>query len=331
MSNYVNVVTDDAVTVLNMENGESVKFFSDDYRYNKAIEFIREEDYESIFEMDTKHVVTTYLDTQEDQWGNVSIRVEDGQGIVRLNNFDDMEVPLENAITQRIIKMSQQGLSAQPLIEFISNLYNNPSKTAVAELYGFIEACELPITEDGCFIAYKIVKNDYMDIYSGKVSNKVGMSPAMPRHLVDDDCNRTCSSGLHFCSKAYLPHYGSGSGDRCMLVKVNPADVVAIPADYNNAKGRAWTYEVVGEVEGEWKTWLPKTDYTDRAVVSSKGKVKVEIDYDSYAYGRGYEKGYEDGSDEDGCYDNDGRTDNYRAGYNEGFDNGRDEQDGQSW
>jgi len=33
---------------------------------------------------------------------------------------------------------------------------------------------------------------------------------------------------------------------------VNPANVVSIPSDYNNAKGRTWTYRVVGEIE-DWE------------------------------------------------------------------------------
>ena len=33
-----------------------------------------------------------------------------------------------------------------------------------------------------------------------------------------------------------------------MIVKINPRDVVSIPTDYNNAKGRACRYEVIGEV-----------------------------------------------------------------------------------
>jgi hypothetical protein len=32
-----------------------------------------------------------------------------------------------------------------------------------------------------------------------------------------------------------------------MIVKINPADVVAIPTDYNNQKGRCCRYEVVDE------------------------------------------------------------------------------------
>jgi hypothetical protein len=36
-----------------------------------------------------------------------------------------------------------------------------------------------------------------------------------------------------------------------MIVKINPADVVSIPADYDNAKGRCWRYEVIGEMPRE--------------------------------------------------------------------------------
>ena len=33
-----------------------------------------------------------------------------------------------------------------------------------------------------------------------------------------------------------------------MILKINPADVVSIPADYNATKGRACRYEVLGEL-----------------------------------------------------------------------------------
>ena len=69
----------------------------------------------------------------------------------------------------------------------------------------------------------------------------------MERNKVDDNQNNTCSSGLHFCSKEYLSHFG-GSDSRTMIVKINPADVVSIPTDYNNSKGRACKYVVVGEL-----------------------------------------------------------------------------------
>ena len=67
----------------------------------------------------------------------------------------------------------------------------------------------------------------------------------MERNEVDDNRDRTCSTGLHFCSQDYLDHFG---GQRIMIVKINPADVVSIPSDYNDSKGRATGYEVVGEL-----------------------------------------------------------------------------------
>ena len=78
--------------------------------------------------------------------------------------------------------------------------------------------------------------------------NAVGDTLSMPRNAVDEDKNRTCSAGLHFCSYSYLPHFG---GERIVVVKINPRDVVAIPADYNNAKGRTCRYEVVEELAVE--------------------------------------------------------------------------------
>ena len=67
----------------------------------------------------------------------------------------------------------------------------------------------------------------------------------MERNAVDDDKDRTCSAGLHFCSKDYLNHFG---GERIMILKINPRDVVSIPSDYNDSKGRACRYEVIGEL-----------------------------------------------------------------------------------
>ena len=141
--------------------------------------------------------------------------------------------------------MYQDGFDINPMVKFMENLMTNPSKRAVDELYGFLEKGNLPLTEDGCFIAYKKVRDDYKDVYSGTFDNSVGQVVTMERNEVDEDKNRTCSVGLHFCSKEYLNHFG---GQRVMLLKINPRDVVSIPADYNDSKGRCCRYEVIGEV-----------------------------------------------------------------------------------
>ena len=92
----------------------------------------------------------------------------------------------------------------------------------------------------------------------------------MPRNQVDENKDRTCSSGLHFCSYDYLAHFG---GERIMVLKINPKDVVSIPTDYNNSKGRCARYLVVDE--------LATNDYD--SMPSSKLKEDFTTDYGSDA------------------------------------------------
>jgi hypothetical protein len=154
-------------------------------------------------------------------------------------------LPMHNALTTRMISMLQEGFPVEPLVLFMENLMSNPSKRAVDELYGFLEKNNLPITPDGHFLAYKKVRENYMDCHSGTFNNSVGMICEMERNQVDDDKDRTCSTGLHFCSQEYLNHFG---GEHTMILKINPRDVVSIPSDYNNSKGRCSRYEVIGEL-----------------------------------------------------------------------------------
>lgn len=174
-----------------------------------------------------------------------------GEGNVELKNgivyFNGIEV--HSTLTDRIISMANEGFDIGPMCKFLSNLQENPSYRAVTELYSFLEKGNLPITEDGCFLAYKRVRGDYTDCHTGKFDNSIGVVVEMPRNTVNEDPNQTCSQGLHFCSRDYLPHFGTDEGYRTMILKINPADVVAIPNDYNNTKGRCCRYEVIGELE----------------------------------------------------------------------------------
>jgi hypothetical protein len=165
---------------------------------------------------------------------------------------------LHNSLTKRIVDFIRNDLPSTPLVKFLENLLQNPSKRAVDELYDFLDVGELPITEDGCFLAFKNVKSDYKDIHSGTFDNSVGKVCEMLRNKVDEDKDRTCSYGLHFCSIAYLPHFSDSNGGHTMIVKINPKDVVAIPSDYNNTKGRTCRYEVVGEYTDDWRSKLDR-------------------------------------------------------------------------
>lgn len=155
--------------------------------------------------------------------------------------------PLHSSLSDRITDMWRDGFDTQPLLAFCRNLFSNPSKEAISELYDFLSKNLLPLTTDGCFLAYKKVREDYMDCHSGTISNVVGATPEMDRATCDMDRENHCSRGLHFCGLSYLTCFG---GERVMIVKVNPRDVTSIPSDYNFAKGRCCKYEVVEEYGG---------------------------------------------------------------------------------
>lgn len=175
---------------------------------------------------------------------NGRIKVVDGE------LFFDNE-PVHNGLASRILSLisDKREATAEPLIRFMEKVSRNPSRRSVQGLYEWLEKSNLPITPDGDIIAWKIVRNDYRDIYTGRFDNSVGKVVEVARNQVDEDPDRTCSYGLHFCSSGYLPHYGTGSGSRVVVVKIDPADVVAFPRDYNTAKGRACRYKVIGEVD----------------------------------------------------------------------------------
>ena len=174
-------------------------------------------------------------------------------GVVSYNGEE-----IHNSLTKKIITFVSQDLPFEPLVKFLENLLENPSKRSVDQLYDFLEAGELPITEDGHFLAFKNVKSDYKDIHSGTYDNSVGAICEMPRWKVDEDKDRTCSSGLHFCSIKYLPHFSDSCGGHTMIVKINPKDVVSIPSDYNNTKGRTCRYEVVAEYTEDWRSKIDR-------------------------------------------------------------------------
>lgn len=156
---------------------------------------------------------------------------------------------LNNYLTRRMVEFLQEGLPVDHYCKFLDNLMDNPSMVSRNELYEFLEAANLPITEDGCFLAYKAVRSDYMDVHSGKFSNAVGQALEMERRDVDDDRQRTCSYGFHAAAYQYAKNFLPGDG-RLMTVKINPRDVVSVPADYQNQKLRTCRYVVVSEVEG---------------------------------------------------------------------------------
>lgn len=156
---------------------------------------------------------------------------------------------IQNTLASRIVSMAKEGFDVGHMVAFLENLMQNPSYRAVNELYDFLEVGAIPITENGTFLTYKKINENWTDIYTGKIDNSIGATVSMPRNMVNEDSSQTCSAGLHVCSYDYLPNFGTSSGSRVVICEVNPANVVSIPADYNNTKMRCCEYTVIGEVK----------------------------------------------------------------------------------
>jgi hypothetical protein len=154
--------------------------------------------------------------------------------------------PTHDVVSRRIVQFMQEGLPYEPLMRFMDNLMANPSQRSREELYSFLENQGMPITDDGCFVAYKGIDSQWKDCYTHTVDNSIGQVISMPREKVDDDCNRTCSYGYHVGAHEYASNWSQG---KVVLVKVNPRDAVSVPIDHDAQKLRVCRYEVVAECQ----------------------------------------------------------------------------------
>ena len=301
--------------------------------YEKVIEAIKANEWDKVKDLiEPKQMIINYGK------GNIAIQ---GETLTYKGRT------LHNALSTRMISMIKEGFNIDPMANFLENLMTNPSYRAVTELYGFLEKCNLPITPDGYFLAYKKVRENYTDCHTGSVLNKpyalltenekntlpmnvsgvtVELTEeqtvlSMERNLVDDDRERTCSNGLHFCSRDYLNHF---SGERIVIVKINPADVCAIPKDYNDSKGRTSKYVVIGEIENEDS----KIEEAFNKPVQSNANNNTAgpvTKTGSTAFYDGYTTGYNHaangtGYNSDNYYADNNQQLNFEEGYTKGFD-----------
>lgn len=170
--------------------------------------------------------------------------VQDGQILVN-------GVPAPKVLGDKIVRFSNEGLPFQPLVKFAERLQKNPSFRAVNELFQFLEKNDHPITENGCFVAYKKVRPNFLDIHSGTMDNSPGKTVEMNRNQVNEDPNQTCSNGLHVANWDYAANHFGSQSDVMLEVEVDPMDVVAVPVDYNQSKMRTCKYKVLGVVDHE--------------------------------------------------------------------------------
>ncbi len=276
---------DGVITFIAHKTGRGYQVLPTQPIYRQAIELLAQDDNEDALVALFTAPITT---------------VKSGNGVTISNGsvlYNGEKV--HSLVARRILEFAQEGLPMQPLVNFLDKVMQNPSMTAQQELYDFLENKNLPITEDGDFLAYKAINDNWTDIYTGRISNKIGATVAMDRKKVDDNRGNHCSKGLHCGAMDYVAQYGGGNS-RIVIVKVNPADAVSVPSDHSFMKLRVCKYLVLQEYQGD----LIRPLYTSAGVpVGSENYDDAwddeNFDWDEDEDGDDY---YEDGDDyyEDG-------------------------------
>lgn len=233
------IYRDDSVLV--SLGGMPYSVFMEDPRYEQVLDLIKKEDEEAL-----RQVLSTKYNAK-------SIVNELQQFNFTLNNnvYYYKENPINMDLSKYLTDALVRKVSVIPIINFIKNLFNNPNYNTRQQLFSFMQKNNMPIESDGCFLAYKVVRSDYKDKHTGTMDNSPGSKLSVPWDAVDTNPERTCSRGLHCCSFEYCSVFFS-PGDRLVCVKVNPADVGAVPSDYNGSKLRAKAYEVVSDITDQW-------------------------------------------------------------------------------
>lgn len=204
--------------------------------FAKAIEALKAKDFDLLLSIMTpeKHI---------ESFTAGGLKVEDG--VVTFNGR-----AIDDYMAKKLMQFMEEDLPWEHLAKFIENLMANPSFRARKELYKFLETEDLPITEDGHFLAYKSVRaGSMLDWHSNSFDNSIGNVLEMPREDVDDNHQNGCSVGFHAGSLSYVRGFYS-YGSAHVIVKINPADVVSVPSE-DVRKLRTCRYEVLKEFDGE--------------------------------------------------------------------------------
>lgn len=249
MSVKINTMSFSKISVIATENvimvvfkGKRVQFTKDKHEFMEIKELIRSRDEDAII-------------ARIDLGG--WLIPEYSNGLFRVDPNTDTIVDIEtgtevpDTLGKRVLQWAKDGFPFEPLLKFHRKVLKNPSTESAKELYEFLEANMIPITNEGNFVAYKkvtTVGNNLMDSHSRNINNNVGNIVSVKRKAVDPNRNNTCSNGLHVGAWEYVSSF---SGDVILDVEVEPQDVVTVPPDYNNQKMRVCRYKVLRRSDGE--------------------------------------------------------------------------------
>lgn len=153
---------------------------------------------------------------------------------------------IHTQFTNAVKKNSTKGM--ENLLRRLSAVIHERNHS-VEDLLKFLERGDLPVADDGSILIYKVLRKadngkGYVDCHTRKVPQKVGSYVCMDQSLVDPNRRNECSNGLHVARRGYV---GGFSGDVCVLAKLAPEDVIAVPS-YDANKMRVCGYHIIFEL-----------------------------------------------------------------------------------
>jgi hypothetical protein len=173
----------------------------------------------------------------------------------------DTIIPGMERIKTQFARASKLG-STQGVEAFLQRLASVIDKRShsVEDLLKFLERADLPIADDGTILIYKVLrtygKDTYVDCHTQKVEQWVGAYVCMDEKLVDHNRNNECSNGLHVARRGYIRGF---NGDVCVLAKLTPEDVIAVPT-YDANKMRVCGYHIIAELTKEQYNLLNRNE-----------------------------------------------------------------------
>ena len=236
------------------KNGKQSTVSSSHSNFDKILSALKSKDYDKVESLMSveKTINKTGVSRKNP---NCKVYVKSGK-VFFTDTRAGKDVELAGTLVERILRDLSDPDStryADALMALLENISKNKLKDVSAELYEWLASGKAPITSDGCILAYKKVRSDFLDQYTGTLDNSPGKVVRMKQDDVDTDRTNECSVGLHFASLGYLHNYSAGDNAKVIIVKVNPRHIFAIPRDYQCQKGRASEYYVVGEYQSKDK------------------------------------------------------------------------------
>ena len=162
---------------------------------------------------------------------------------------DNTVIPGCEALTGQAAAMAEGIGSGTGMQNFLQRAGMIRRGHSVEDLLKFIQKGELPLADDGSVLVYKLLRRTkdegvFVDCHSGNVKQRVGSFVHMAESMVDPNRHQDCSNGLHVARRDYLKNFG---GDVCVLAKLAPEDVIAVP-QYDARKLRAKGYHIIAEL-----------------------------------------------------------------------------------